>query len=29
MVKNLNGVQDEHPVYFLALAFDKPLSGGR
>jgi hypothetical protein len=25
VVKQLNGVQDEHPVYFLALAYDLPL----
>jgi hypothetical protein len=29
VVKNLNGVQDEHPVYFLALAYDMPMGGGR
>jgi hypothetical protein len=25
VVKQLNGVQDEHPVYFLALAYDLPM----
>jgi hypothetical protein len=27
VVKSLNGVQDEHPVYFLALAYDIPTGG--
>jgi hypothetical protein len=25
VVKDLNGVQDEHPVFFLALAYDMPM----
>jgi hypothetical protein len=27
VVKELNGVQEEHPVYFLALAYDMPTFG--
>jgi hypothetical protein len=27
VVKDLNGVQEEHPVYFLALAYDLPMGG--